>query len=326
MHQSITHNTLIAKCLERVGERSILLGFRLLSGGVSGARTYRLRLGSGSVVLKVTPADSPRYQLERSAREMAFFFALAPRIPLRVPRLLGAYEDDDLGVCLLLAAHRPIPAADWREADYLAVAGELAGFHAAFWGQTDTLADHVWLRRPDPQARARDIAHARESWRTLAGLPHLGGVLDGATCAWVAGLLEHEDDIEDALTALPFTLCHGDCHAGNLLRATDGNLVWADWQEVGVGPGPGDLSFFFQRAPSGGELPHVEAMIQTYRRALEAATGERVAAETLRRVLAADELRTRVLYWPDYLAQATAEQLAGMVGRMRELAATVGMV
>ena len=47
----------------------------------------------------------------------------------------------------------------------------------------------------------------------------------------VQALAHHAARIE----TFPSTLCHGDCHMGNLLRDAHNGLVWADWQEVGTG-------------------------------------------------------------------------------------------
>ncbi|HHX63821.1 MAG TPA: aminoglycoside phosphotransferase family protein [Chloroflexi bacterium] len=325
MSQIIASKDLIIACLEYMGEGSTLLDYELLGGGISGAGTYRLRLSTGHAVLKVTSADSEDYRLERSRREMAFFLTLAPQLPLRVPEVLGGCESPDLGICLLLAAYTPMRAADWNRADYLAVAEELAQLHAVYWGQSHRLDAYDWLRRPDVRALSRDIDHAREAWRALHEIPRFGPVLSGPTLDRIIGLLERERAIEDALATLPLTLCHGDCHADNLLRASDGGLVWADWQEVGIGPGSGDLSFFFQRATFGRAPLPTEIMIETYRRTLENATGEKLPSDAIQRVLAADELRTRLLAWPDYLARASEEQMAGMIGRIRELAVRLGL-
>ena len=106
------------------------------------------------------------------------------------------------------------------------------------------------------------------------------------------------------------TLCHGDCHLDNLLRAQDGDLIWADWQEVGIGYGPSDLTFLMQRAEANGaDIAH-SMIVAAYCKALEAAGVEGVNQSAITSAMHESERRTRLLYWPDYMSDATAEAMA----------------
>jgi hypothetical protein len=123
--------------------------------------------------------------------------------------------------------------------------------------------------------------------------------------------IERVPEIGATLEPFPRTLCHGDCHIGNLLRDGEGNLVWADWQEVGISRGPEDLSFPLQRAFPTGETCFAEAAITQYRARLEAETGEPVSLDDVRRAMDGYELRARLLEWPTYLdGDAAADRTA----------------
>ena len=67
------------------------------------------------------------------------------------------------------------------------------------------------------------------------------------------------------------TLCHNDCPIGNLLR-DEGRLVWADWQEAGIGQGANDL---YQRA----DMPVDRVVVRAYQERLEEETGVPVPFE-----------------------------------------------
>ena len=121
------------------------------------------------------------------------------------------------------------------------------------------------------------------------------------------------------IRSFPLTLCHGDCHAGNLLRDSTDQLVWADWQEVGVGYGPEDLSIFFQRAEAMGASPPRDEMALAYRRRMEAVTGEQIPAETLHRAIDFSELWARLLLWPLYLAFLPEERFRHAMQRIEVL-------
>jgi aminoglycoside phosphotransferase (APT) family kinase protein len=138
---------------------------------------------------------------------------------------------------------------------------------------------------------------------------------------WVA----HIAALDAILAAFPVTLCHGDCHIGNLLRDERGNLVWADWQEVGLGRGPEDLSFLLQRAAhDGGSIPW-EQTVAIYQRHLQAHIGELVPLADIQRTMDASELRTELIQWPFYLQWASIEQVSRMVNRIQSLAGQFGL-
>jgi len=98
---------------------------------------------------------------------------------------------------------------------------------------------------------------ARAAWRALWTQPRLAAVFDQATIARVEGALQSlaVEPVASASPDLPLTLCHGDAHHENLLTRDDGAWVWADWQEVGIGCGVDDVSFFYQRSMAAGGNP-----------------------------------------------------------------------
>jgi Ser/Thr protein kinase RdoA (MazF antagonist) len=297
-------------------------GYEILQGGISGSMVYRLVGGAEPRILKLTLPSAPEYVRVRAAREAVFYRTPALAIPLALPRVLGLDVGDAGGSALLLAAYRPPdPPAAWDASRYLAVAAQLARLHAAFWDKTERLAALPWLRRPPAAADPARIRYAQVAWQALQSRPAFAAILTPPLAARIARLLDHVPALCATMQTLPATLCHGDCHTGNLLYDAEGCLIWADWQEVGIGCGPEDLAFFVQRALiAGGAVPE-DPMIERYCAELAARTGLPIAPEAIRRVLAASELRTRLLDWPDYLGDASAEQMAAMIRRMDLLAA-----
>jgi Ser/Thr protein kinase RdoA (MazF antagonist) len=318
------HHGRITACLRLLQRDAGSFRFEVLQGGVSGAATYRVSLENEQIVLKVAGEGAPSYVLERARRELRFYRELAGRIPLRVPELLGVAEA--AGPCLALRAYSPVPPIEtWTEEHYLDIAKQLSRFHALFWNRTDQLARLPWLRvhrwRPDSALMERAAA----AWRHLANDPDRQRILTPDEIGWIKEAMRHLDRAVAILEAFPATLCHGDCHHGNLLVDGDGLWRWADWQEVGIGPGPEDLSFFFQRARmAGGSVPE-EAAVTSYHHALATATGQNIELSALRRVLCASELRSLLLLWPPFLSSVPLERLEWVVHRLQYLAATLGM-
>ena len=311
--------------LARLGLDPDALGaYAVLAGGLSGATVYRVTVAGTMRVLKVTAAGAAPHVVARARREVAFYRELAPHLPLRVPEVIAAEVDADRGSALLLAAYTPAaPAPVWKRPAYLEVVRQLAGFHAVFWDAAGRLAAWPWLRPATPAATTAALVRAWDAWSALAGRPAAPAL--PAALAGIETLLARIPAVEAALAGVLPTICHGDCHLGNLLRDAVGNLRWADWQEVGPGCGPADLAFLIGRAvAAGGRVPEA-ALITAYHAALAAALVRPPSHAAVAAAVAAAELRTSLLDWPAYLQNAPPPTLATLLARIRRQAAHLGL-
>jgi thiamine kinase-like enzyme len=314
------HTKIISECLTRMRLNLAVTGWEVLAGGISGSHTYRVQLATEPVILKATCAGSEPYVLQRAQREFEFYHTLAGSVPLRVPQLLSSCSDSAFGICILLAAYQPSkPAIAWQEQEHHEMAKQLAGFHALFWQKTEVLSPYSWLRKPSPGTDETEIQQALDAWRGLRNQPRLENVLTAGTYESLCNTLEHIPTIDNLIQSFPTTLCHGDCHIDNLLRDEQGSLIWADWQEVGLGHGPEDLSFFFQRALHAGGVIPFESVIAVYQEHLETRTGDRIPQSAVKRVVDGSELRTSLLQWPFYLMQSSVEQISSILNRIEVL-------
>lgn len=360
------HEDRVRYCLELLGFRPHgELHLEPLRDGRSGAFTYRIRSGNEALILKIVLADSHPLVVERGRREALFYSLLGGVVPLAVPEVVATYgpvrdaaEQDGsrnnaapVGTALLLRAYRsPQPVAAWAQSQYEEVARQLAGLHALYWGKTDKLEKHDWLRRSsDDFSRFKEGAHS--SWRGLWSQERLAAVFDAPVISRIERALEEltsqstssvpaapestaettsvrKSDRRSACQSafdasrsfgLPLMLCHGDAHHENLLVRDDGALVWSDWQEVGIGYGPDDVSFFYQRAVAAGGKVDWAAMLRAYHAELERLTGETIDLSALRRRAAFYEATTRLYHWPAYLQQAPESVVRAHVSRVMDL-------
>ncbi len=279
---------------------------RRLAGGASGSGVFHLAFGDGSgAVLKVTTRPAWR---EKARREARFYAELAPRVPVRVPRLLASAESGPAS-CLLLSAAAPAPTPLlWGDDDWLRIARDLGALHGSVGAvQLDRLR---WLSRPR-RVPADEVRAAEAAWTRLG-------------CGQVAAsLLRQRRELDRALDALPVALIHGDCHTGNLLVDDSGEFCWADWQEVGVGHGPEDLALLWQRAEFGGAVPPRQAMLDAYlvaRGLRSEPTGPSAPTDRgATRAAVAAELRLLLIDWPSYLVGADDAARDRLIRRFREL-------
>ncbi|GAC1519747.1 MAG: hypothetical protein NVS2B16_26310 [Chloroflexota bacterium] len=319
------HRGRIVTCLRAMGRDSTILQYDLLQGGISGAVTYRVHLPDDTVVLKFADAAGSRGAWERSRREALFYRDLARRIPLPVPAVLGMSTGESAGwICL--RAYSPVPPIEtWDERQYLEIARDLGRFHAAFWNGAGQVSHLPWLRQraasTDPATRRR----ASASWRNLLAQPRHRSIVSPRDTARIDAMISHVDRLDAVLAAFPATLCHGDCHHGNLLADIDGRWVWADWQEVGIGPGAKDLSFFLQRARFAGAAVPGDLVVAAYHDSLGAVVRQTVTRAMVQRAIDASELRTTLLLWPPFLSQLSPDHLDAFMRRLRQVAQTIGM-
>jgi Ser/Thr protein kinase RdoA (MazF antagonist) len=161
-----------------------------------------------------------------------------------------------------------------------------------------------------------DARHARETWLALAQRPQFHDVLTETVLHAIEAALVDISTTPEYGSDTAMTLCHGDCHLDNLLRDQDGQLIWADWQEVCIGYGPSDLTFFLQRAEADGAAIAHDSVVTAYCTALEAAGVAGVSERAVTGAMHESERRTRLLYWPDYMRDVTTEAMAHHVTRI----------
>ncbi|MEV4535309.1 phosphotransferase [Asanoa sp. NPDC049518] len=236
---------------------------------------------SGAVVARIRLGEGEFVVKATTEREAAFYRA-GKVVPVRVPRVVAAD-----GTCLLFDALTPVaPATAWPASRWHEVARQLGQLHHA--RVRAAVGHQSWLKQPSP-TRHPD-ATARAFWT--------------------------DDELATPVDSprLPPCLIHGDLHAGNLLIDHDRELVWADWQEVGIGSGPEDLALLWQRAEADGADPPREAMLATY------AAGRGIPCDDdLRKAVAAAEVRLLLLDWPPFLINADPARAAIMRRRLHLL-------
>lgn len=298
-------------------EEALSAHLELLSGGVSGASTYRVHGLPEPCVLKVVSAESPAYIRARGYREIRFYEELAAHIPLHTPHVLGSLVEASGSRALLLAAYVPTkPANRLNGAEFAEIAEQLAGFHAVYWNRTDPFDTLSWIEKPKIVDLTHAAKHAFKTWQALAQQPQFQELLTDATLRDIEAALAEVRTNPEYGPETVLTLCHGDCHLDNLLRDREGRLVWADWQEVRVGHGPSDLTFLLQRAEANSATIAHNSVITAYCNALEAADVKGVSEEGITSAMNESERRTRLLYWPDYMSDATPETMAHHLTRI----------
>lgn len=318
MNDSGEHEVNAVAALRRLGREpdGTFFASRVLAGGLSGSVVYHVALASEDLVLKVTLPGEDRSLMARACREVWFYRDLATLVPVHVPWVLDLHLSETEGAVLLLAAYRPSPSSDdWTERSYIEIAHQLGRLHATFWGKTTESDLPAWLRAR-PEVTPDECQAAARLWRALGERDDLIDALVPYSRS-LESLLGSIPALERHMPTMPATLCHGDFHADNLLLGPTGEWIWADWQEVRLGPGVDDLAFFWQRAfvAADSPPPH-DAMVQAYVAGLATVDGTLISREQVDRALAWAELRSWLVAWPGYLGYLSTARIVRVLRRI----------
>ena len=285
--------------------------------GISGAEKFLISFPGHDVFLKVAHRADGAAGWERARRECAFYRDLADRVPVWLPYLLSSRADED-SIVMLFVAYDSHPAQLWDHGDWLEVVRQLARMHGLYYGLRG-IEGLRWLPPKVATVTPRHIREATGQWKLLSERRDLDNIFTPADEGWIPELLHGASRMAATADPMEMTLCHGDFHAGNLLRDSEGHWLFADWQEVCIGGGLQDLSFLCERAlVCGAEIPRHD-ILMTYHDELEKRVDRIPDPVDLHHAWDCTELLSYLLVWPPYLLQATPVEVETVVWRMREL-------
>jgi len=239
-------------------------------------------------------------------REVRFYRELASQIDLPTPRCYYA-DVNELGqAVLLLEDLAPARSGDITTRDSLPKAEHairaLARFHAAWWADP-RLDEMDWLMRFDSAQIEAAVGAFWESFLHKAGhrLPDR---------AMLERLRKHVAYVGDRVFCQPpLTLVHNDYQADNLFYATsEGGVPFAviDWQNLAVGRGVWDVSFYLCRGAPPEERRAIErGLLALYHTTL---VENGVRGYTLEQCT--DDYRLSALFAIAWLGYAIAEMLS----------------
>lgn len=261
----------------------------------SGVGVHPARTPDGQAAfLKLTPASLGTQTLDGARREVRFYRQLANEVPVRTPRLLGAFETGAGVVLLLASAGEQVKAEAWNHPAWTTLGRDLAGLHSVSVARQDWPRPDLLL---DAMSEPVSGAVTRFWGDVLPTLPDL---------------LASRDALCEELGSQPLVLVHGDCHTANIVHGADG-LVFCDWQSTGAGRATSDLALLRVRAaPAGVTVP---------REMMTAYVNERGNdSRELARALILEELAIFVFQWPPFAVYNSPTGIRRVRDRTRHLA------
>lgn len=254
-------------------------------------------------------------------RELSFYDVVAPRTPVRVPHVHGAWYDEVTDDFLLLQEAIEVDLhldqlAGIDPERVASVVSEIGGCHATWW-EAPELEEFDWLPSLAGPARRTNLATiAQQGWEPLCAM--LGDELSAEERALGPGLPDVLDRRLCDAASRTSTLIHSDLRVDNLLFTPGTTTVTIiDWQGCGIGPGAWDLAYLISQGLTVDDRrAHEDRLIDTYLKLLEG-HGVRTSREEI-----VDDYELSLIFG---LVVAVSLPLVGNPSepRTRELAATM---
>jgi hypothetical protein len=270
-----------------------LRGFEVLDahcGTTSRARValeYATR-GDGdppeTIFLKITPPGFVSRLFLGSTgigqNEVRFYRDLRPELPVRAPRVHGIRSLGDGRQFVLLledlgAQEVHLAAVGDRVSREQAaqVMETLAVLHARYRDEASASTLPAWLPSFESRVARGDMAWERfiTSMMVERACARFAGELPPELAEIAALCTRKRDHLERLWSRGPRTLCHGDCHVGNLFFEPEA-VGFFDWQVCARAQGLRDVSYFLANSlPTKLRSEHERQLIAHYLEALSAA-------------------------------------------------------
>jgi hypothetical protein len=215
--------------------------------------------------LRDAVAREPEHFAYWKREALAYGSGLLADLPgvLAAPRCLGQEAPPDAGeeaVWLWLEEVADRYQGWWPPRRTLLAARHLGAFNGAYAAGRRPLPVVPWLGRGYLRQRVEGGSESLPLFETEAAFDHplLRGHFDPGTAGRLSRLWARRRVLLDALDRVQPTLCHGDCHQGNLFAppVSDGveRTVAVDWGTAGIGPLGADLAELALSRAVAGEL------------------------------------------------------------------------
>jgi len=123
------------------------------------------------------------------------------------------------------------------------------------------------------------------------------------------------NNILDILSTSANCLCHGDFHAENMMFDNN-RLILADWQNISIGNGATDISFFISRGKASGMIINEDEIINYYCKRIYYYSGIPTEKNKIYKVINASNVFISYMYWAFYLRDSNLDRVRGIYGKM----------
>ena len=317
-NQSTGESAPIIDYLQERGLFTAVQSLEPLRNGASGAKVYRVIDQAGSYVVKHTHPSlcgGDQHLLSSYERELRFYSVVDSGTFPAVPQALHVENNPELGFILVLPNYERIEFDQWSPKLQERAAELCAQIHSL----DPACVESLGLEFEEITVDTDSLDQALENW--IYVLNRHCQQLDTKP---LQNIRDSMSSICSILNAPPHRVCHGDFHAENLLL-NQGDLVICDWQNVNIGKGAGDISFFISRGKAAGIDIDAAQLIDRYCEKLSFYTKQEVEKKDIYDVINASTVHISFRFWPHYLRDAKADRVFQIYDAMVEAYLQLGL-
>ena len=309
---SITQGMDIIAFLEQEQVLEKVKGFNEIKSGASGAKVYEAETINGRFIIKHIQKDGCKSDDNWASFEREWrFYSICKDLKISfIPDLVFMSREENKDIIMVFNSYERIPHKQWLPRMQLKAMDLCARLNSIDTG----FAQKIGIEFKKTEADKESLDNAYQEWQYV--LSSYGSRFGGNV---LKHIYENFDKICDIINAPPYNICHGDFQPDNILLNFNngkGGLVLCDWQNISIGKGIGDISFFLSRSKDFDIEIDEDALISFYCERLSHYTEKTIEKADMYRIKNASTVLASFIYWGFYLAGTDGERVANIYNEM----------
>lgn len=296
----------IKELIEQIGITEKNLKITPITVGASGSEVYEVVNEDEMMILKIINLKSTdSHQCQTFMKEWDFYNRVQDmQIPF-IPKVLHIYKNVDYAL-IIMKSYDLIKTKDWNQELQEKVIDLIINVH---------MLPKTFLpeqRKDKQQENQEDPKYYYEAWSKL-----LSEYQESFDTACLESIYRDFDKILNIDAKLPESVVHGDFHLNNILYdKEDGRLILCDWQNVGIGIGTDDISFFVSRGNSDGMNLDDTILLEHYCEKYSFISGNEIRVADVLTQNAKQTVLVSFMFWHFYLHGAEYERVKQIYEQM----------
>lgn len=280
----------------------------ILNTGASGAKLYGVTDKSGKYVVKLSKRitnnnDDTLYCYKTEYN----FYTLMKDLDLDIPRVVYSEESNEYGYILIFPFYKSISISEWGSDNQLRAMNLIAKLHSI---DVEKVSKKLNIHYKKIEINTNELKAGLNEWYSILGL-----FPDDFDIRKIEPIYNNFDNVCDVLNSGINCVCHGDFHADNMLL-DNGRMILSDWQNINIGSGAGDISFFISRGKSSGLIMNEAELIDYYCKRFYYYSHVNIKKEEIYQIINASNVFTSFIHWPFYLKGANIDRIRDIYENM----------
>jgi hypothetical protein len=287
---------------------SDVMDISILKTGASGAELYGVTDKNGRFVVKQSNMQLDRnHNILQGYKKEYNFYILMKDFDLDIPKVVYSENSNEYGYILVFPYYRSINYSEWNNNLQLKAMDLIAKLHSI---DVEKISKQLNLQYRKVEVNTNQLKTSLDAWTNI-----LESFPDDFDIGQIELIYNSFGDICDVLNSGINCVCHGDFHADNMLLDNN-NIILSDWQNISIGSGAGDISFFVSRGKASGLIIDEDELVDHYCKRFYYYSKVNIKKEEIHKMINASNVFTSFMYWAFYLKGADVDRVRGIYEKM----------